>query len=1180
MLKRRQLSPLPLLSRCFVLLLAVWGIATSPLAAQDLDDELLRSLETPLDKAAAEALDKKSGQNEKKDADEPAEKSLGKMSSDEGKQDGNAAKPEELAPLHQEPLPGAILDLDEGLVAAQQAGKPVLVVVTGEDCPWCYRLKHEMQQSPAKEEVARWTLVEIDIDNDPAASKRLGVAVLPSLRLLRSSGAKVASQDGYLSSAKLADWLKEHRRSAVASADDVLVAERTLEAADVVRLVGHLKDRDPLVREAAISRLQASPQLAAVPLIAMFREGKLAERLSILEILTSWHAPLEGIDPWQPESIDQVALARLEAWATELKENGEGIAQELSAEELAEANLQIDRLLTLSPADGAPIAARLARHAEKLLPEVYRRLEEAETDDQRERLLALRYRLVAQDALVLRFPGGLARLASRDVQTRREAAEQLAGLASANEQPLLLELFSDPDPLIREIALRGLQQSGGEEAMKSLVRLLKDPEPNVRAAVLKQLTEQQTDTLVAEVADYIQQEQDADLLVHAIRYLREVKNEPSARALLPLLEHEAWQVRAEAAEGLREMLGGELSENPELTADIYAGLIQRLDDDDAFVVSRAIEAFSRKVSDVAIEKLFVTVEKHPQLAALAIKTLAQRSEGSTKVTAKLQDFAKNPNPSIRAAAVDGLRYVTLETLDQWGPPALQDDDASVRQIAATAVFTSLETKRHAVVDQMNQSTRMTETYPARPRAPSLLSQALGSLFGSKSKKKDEASPVSEDENEAKGEEAADDKGKAETEGEDALPVSDRWDRWLADFKSGKGRASYYDDLIDPLMKMLEADDPKERLLAALNLVPLGHSDEALPVLQAIVAEDPQHLQKASAILPWVPWEQRKELFESFLTLATNNEQKIFLARAVSDAVDRRASRLLWPLLKDEAADVSFASGIADSLVTAYTGQRYWYGDEVPQDVKAWVLADAPARAKEGTELESLVALIVLSKLDQQKAVELANEISEDSQRPEQLQRDAFQMALLLAPAEKQTELAAAALTSSDPDRQKLGITVLVSEDAFELRSIRNQFYISRTSSRFYSNSDGGPIIPTPPEGISEENVAPLLSHDDAKVRAYAGYAMAMLDKKEGLPALLDYWRDHKNDENDEMDRLVFRAIAKLNDSNHVDILRQIYDRLEDYQKSEFYWTIRIMSGEEALRLRKEIRDNYGIENLR
>ncbi|MBI1249390.1 hypothetical protein GC197_16315 [bacterium] len=1170
-----------------VTLMAFLTIADGRLLAQDLDEQLLRSLQSPLEKIVDEAVGDKPNEKKNKDASQTptTEMPKGQTSSENAAADTNIEKAHE-------PLPGAILSLDEGLIKSQRTGKPLLVIATSKDCPWCYRLKQEMQKPPAQEEMERWTLVEIDVDADLAASKRLGVTALPSLRLLRPSGAKAADHDGYLSSEELVKWLKDNHDTAAATSDNLLASDHPLDMKGVVHLVGQLEDRDPLIREAAIRRLQGSPKLAAGPLVQAFGNGNLAKRLAILEIFRMWDAPLAGIDPWQPESIDAAALARLDTWSSKLSEADENTVKELSDEELAEANAQIDRLLTLSPAEGSPIAARLARHAEKLLPEVYRRLEAAETDQDRERLLALRYRLVADETLTLRFPGGVVRLASHDIQIRREAAEQLAGLASNSELPLLLELFSNPDPLIREIALRGLQKLGGDEATESLVRLLQDPEPNVRAAVLKQLAEQKTDTLVDDVAKYVQDEQDADLLVHAIRYLREVPSESSARALFPLLKHESWQVRAEAAEALQQMTtGSDQVKDQELRADIYAGLIDLLNDEDAYVVSRAIDAFSREISGVAVDRMFETAEKHPQLAAQAIEKITEANVEAPKVKAKLLTFSKSPDAAVRAAAIKGLRSVASENIDQWGPPALRDENAAVRIIAASAIFGQLESTRDSTANRLSNADKHFVKPPIASRnpPPSLLSQAFGALFGSK--KPEEAAVVEEKSDEdtpSEGAPSENDAKQADPEatdakpsGEEALPVNDRWDNWLAEFAAGKNRAPYYDNLIDPLEEMLDSSDPKEQLAAALPLVALGKSEQALPVIEAIVDKDPLQLTKAGHVLPWVPWKQRQKLFERFLQQATNKKQKGYLAMSLVDAVDRRATRLLWPLLKDET-DADFASMISRALSSAYNGHHYWSDDEMPADAKAWILADAPERAKNGSELEALVGLLQYAQIDKAATAQLALEITNDEMRPETLKRDAYQVALVLSEGKEKAKIAESGIASNYADRQRLGIISLVSNGNYELRYIREEFYISTSSTTYYeSSSDRGPIIPEPPAGISAEAVAPLLEHEDLMVRAYAGYVLTMFGKREGLAPLLKYWQEKQNDyPSDDLKKLVYRAIAKLNASEHVDVLRQIYETLDDYEKSEFYWTIRIMSGEEVLRLRKDIRDTYGIENLR
>src|SRR5437764_13237534 len=84
----------------------------------------------------------------------------------------------------------------------------------------------------------------------------------------------------------------------------------------------------------------------------------------------------------------------------------------LAGDGLAAARQEIVRLLNASDAEAGVILGRLARHGRALLPEVAAQLRQAASDAARERLTALRYRLVASNALVFEWPGGLERLAA------------------------------------------------------------------------------------------------------------------------------------------------------------------------------------------------------------------------------------------------------------------------------------------------------------------------------------------------------------------------------------------------------------------------------------------------------------------------------------------------------------------------------------------------------------------------------------------------------------------------------------------------------------------------------------------------------------------------------------------------------------------------------------------------
>ncbi len=443
--------------------------------------------------------------------------------------------------------------LGDGYRRALADRKPLLILAGAKWCSFCRKLAADVETAVVQAELARWTPVSVDIDAQPDDAEALGVVTVPALRIYTPGGQEVARLDGYLATGDLVNWLKRNYDVATAAADEVLLGSGEPSALALVRLVKQFQQRNPALREAAIRRLLAYPSVARPIVLKTFREGSLAARLAAMEVLEQWKAPLADMDPWRPETFTAERLARLEQWGEQVVGLDQSLPKTLSDGELAAARRQLERMLNADEAESDAIRQRLARWGSALLPELYARLKTAATDQDRRRLLTLRYRLVAPDSLVLRWPGGLERLADVDVRQRQLAADELAKLAAENDQPLLLELFADPDPLVREISLRGLQHIGGKNSNAALVQLLADPEPNVRAAVLKQLEEAPDAAMVPAVVKYLEAEKDADLVVHGIRFLQAVKGTEAIKCLMSLLKHESWQVRAEAAAGIGKL---------------------------------------------------------------------------------------------------------------------------------------------------------------------------------------------------------------------------------------------------------------------------------------------------------------------------------------------------------------------------------------------------------------------------------------------------------------------------------------------------------------------------------------------------------------------------------------------------------------------------------------------------
>jgi hypothetical protein len=134
---------------------------------------------------------------------------------------------------------------------------------------------------------------------------------------------------------------------------------------------------------------------------------------------------------------------------------------------------------------------------------------------------------------------------------------------------------------------------------------------------------------------------------------------------------------------------------------------------------------------------------------------------------------------------------------------------------------------------------------------------------------------------------------------------------------------------------------------------------------------------------------------------------------------------------------------------------------------------------------------------------------------------------------------------------------------------------------YYSSGDDTPSVPKPPAGVTVEQVRPMVTDADPQVAACAGYILALFGEPEGLEPVMKYWRERSlNKPDSEVDQLAYRAIAVLDDDKHYDVLRQIASRIDQHRAREFYWTIRTLTGPEALALRKELRDKFGMDNLR
>jgi hypothetical protein len=153
-----------------------------------------------------------------------------------------------------------------------------------------------------------------------------------------------------------------------------------------------------------------------------------------------------------------------------------------------------------------------------------------------------------------------------------------------------------------------------------------------------------------------------------------------------------------------------------------------------------------------------------------------------------------------------------------------------------------------------------------------------------------------------------------------------------------------------------------------------------------------------------------------------------------------------------------------------------------------------------------------------------------------------------------------------------------------IREVRGQItlYGSRPNPTRYG-SDNSTILIESPAIADAGPVAETFREADktSDLAAYAAYLLVLLNDRTGYDLLRSKAREHEFD--DPWGRLAYRAITKLNDGEQMAYLEEIfhhYQKEGPHQSREFYWTIRSMTGEKILKLRKTIRDQVGMEKLR
>ncbi len=1082
------------------------------------------------------------------------------------------------------------------------SGDPILLYFHAAWCVGCDRQLQVMAGAEFAAAASNWNIVSVDLDRDVELAATYNVLQVPTLIALDASGREVARQTGMLEAEALVRWLKSGGKLAARDATDILIGVEAPTRTEIKELIELMGSASPEVREVALTRMASFPEKTRAAAIDALPKTSLASRLSLLDLLGRWQAPIEGIDAWEPASLSEPRMELLRQWSETPVEELTRSLETVTPEQLQVACLELDRFLkdTGEPSRLLPPFSRYGKH---LLPEVYRRLGASESDVDRQKLMALRYWLTAGSRLRLIWSTGFTQMGAVSLDVRREAVRQLLARVTTADADLLLELFGDSDPLIREMSLRGLQKVGGRQTDEALLRLLSDPDLNVRAAVLKQLAEQKPTRMIPHVAKYLDTEQDTDLIVHALRFFKEAANaEQQLPVLLKLVDNANWQVRAMVAEVLGEM-GSSYETEAVLKVSISDALVKLLEDPDEFVVARAAEGLPAPQTKTMLDRLAAIVDKRPQLASKIVAAMCKSdySSSSREMPSPIDHllaFSRDERPAVRVAAIEGLatkaiHKIAFETM-------LADSAESVRIAAAHALMTRLSqfaseaSSQDNLVSNSFSDVGMVESMPDEPPR-SLLGSWWEGIFGGGGPPAPDVrsapaqAPV-EGGNEP-GQTTAADEPESGTNPERTLP-REAHEEWIAQWiAKPEGRPEWIGQSAPRLEPMAAAANPKERFPALLALAALDPTPERVSRAYEAALASADTLVQLGQLFRWLPAADRLELLERILQ---NRQYETMFNQLIQDFASVRslaAADFLWQLTEDPKINsqalfgailqatfgegahayetLSKESSVAPPLVHHVREQALARLDAVEQNTWRWRLS-----------------LVQLYWLDPQAGAERAKGLLERPDGQDVTTLDvALQIRLALLTPDTLSGEAIKLLPALPNSLKKTVLRYSVTGFQPYFGGTSGTFAVPTYAEAFgiYDRSSGDAKlrVPKPPKGLERATIAPLLESSDAETKALVTYFLILLGGNESLTPLADYWNSKQDDEHVAM--LLVDAIVVRNDDSLTPLLTQIYELHGQEQYSDFprklYWTIRSMSGPGALRLRQRIRDEVGMSQL-
>ena len=896
------------------------------------------------------------------------------------------------------------------------------------------------------------------------------------------------------------------------------------------------RQSDPVKSKQAFEFIAGDKDRFAAIVFEDLIRGDVEIRKRALKLLQKWGAPVDSIDLEKRRRIESEQIGAIDRWLFPVEIVGG--KTELNQQQRDKLVALINALATGKTKIDQASVESVSVHRSSAIDLINEKLAANDSEPEFQKLIQLRYLLLAGKQLRKQHFDNLQLLASTDPETRVDALRSILQSTTRYDRPLISQLLSDKDEKVRATAINGLEVFEIWSTEQALEKLIGDDSSEVRSAAMSYISMCPSIEMYAALKKRIPHETDVLILRSILTHLSADSFVSEVGPVIQLVEHEDPAVRMLALRIIARARDSVFfkGDKTELTQAIH----KRVLDDNINVATEALDEFGMEQTEKSIEIVADLIAKHPSLFERHgygidwklpndddteddFEAYYEQQESFTKekLVPRLLTLTKHQDADVRIAAINVLARFDENEVRSRLLRFLNDNEVKVRIAVLKFIANETQQMRDFWEYKLNGVGTDSDTWFAPDRlmaesASHWISEFWSTIkrvftipfFGMKT-------------------------GTSGSHGVDELPPLYH-EQWIKKYIPAMRAVPWLKRVTPRLRTLAKSSDLDESGWAAVCLVAGGHLDSSFDHLMLINDTD-LLLFYDGTLLKSVPYKERLLLFKKLSALGFTPEYEFAAVRNYEGINE------LWKYYA-ETDDPTWCSEV---LEIAYFGQIA--NERIRRDSENAALldkfrADLNEKIKTDNPRFQYIALEMMGKYFPDDAIAHATSLSRSS-------KDDFVK-----------QMAAKIMLEHEGDEYKTTISFLSSDDPNFAKEALSRFCDEDSKKRLLEFELPGQIKP--------ELIRRWADHKNQELQeiAQAVLVRAGLEQDAEELATLLYSNKHVTA------AMVIRAIAKTGKDENVKYLEEFYEANVTDEISEINCELTgNMIGQNALELRARIR---------